>query len=472
HKSLGSLVRFAMEQQQQNGVVLVMVPLPAQGHLNQLLHLTRILSSRGLQAHFIGSATHNKQAKDRVHGWDPSTISNIHFHDFKLPQFITPPADPNATDKFPKHLLPTFEASVHLREPLGVLLRSLSSTHRRVVVVHDAAMAFAAEEASFVPNAEAYSFVPCSAIYVLLYIWEALGKPAHEEGSLIPQDTPCISFEDCFNDEFSEFSARNTEWHKCRTGDIYNTCDAIEGKFISAVAKFQADKKLWAVGPLNPLTLDATGSPRCKCLEWLDKQLPNSVICVSFGTMTSVSDDQIAEIAIGLEHSKQKFVWVLRDADRGDIYEGEVRKPQLPDGFEERVKGIGMVLRDWAPQLQILEHSSTGGFMSHCGWNSTMESLSMGVPIAAWPMHSDQPKNALLVTEVLKVGVLVRDWARRAELISSDTIESSIRKLMVSEEGSKMRERASELGVAICQSVSEGGTSTAQLESFLAHISR
>ncbi|KAF9611977.1 hypothetical protein IFM89_037260 [Coptis chinensis] len=110
--------------------------------------------------------------------------------------------------------------------------------------------------------------------------------------------------------------------------------------------------------------------------------------------------------------------------------------------------------------------------MSHCGWNSCMESLSMGVPIAAWSMHSDQPRNTLLVTEVLKVGLVVCEWAQRKELVSSDTIESSIRKLMVSEEGNMMRKKARELGVAVRQSVSEGGSSTTQLESFITHISR
>ncbi|KAF5207665.1 Zeatin o-glucosyltransferase [Thalictrum thalictroides] len=84
-----------------------------------------------------------------------------------------------------------------------------------------------------------------------------------------------------------------------------------------------------------------------------------------------------------------------------------------------------------------------------------MESLSMGVPIAAWPMHSDQPRNTMLVTEVLKVGLVVREWAQRKELISSATIESSIRKLMF-----------------VRRAVSKGGTSIIQLESFLSHISR
>ncbi|XP_047261394.1 zeatin O-glucosyltransferase-like [Capsicum annuum] len=104
-------------------------------------------------------------------------------------------------------------------------------------------------------------------------------------------------------------------------------------------------------------------------------------------------------LAIGLEKSLQKFIWVLRDADRGDVFTSEGRKVQLPEGYEERIKGRGIIVRDWAAQLEILAHSSTDGFMSHCGWNSCMESMSFGVPIAARPMHSDQPRNSQLVTK-------------------------------------------------------------------------
>ncbi|PIA53660.1 hypothetical protein AQUCO_00900320v1 [Aquilegia coerulea] len=460
-------------EQQTSGVAVVMVPLAAQGHLNQLLHLTRIISTRGLPVHFIGSATHNRQAKDRVHGWDPSTTSNIHFHDFQFPQVVTPPPDPHATNKFPSHLLPLFEAGVHFREPLGQLLRALSTTNRRVVVVHDSSMAFAAHEASFVSNAEAYNFIPCSAFTVLHFIWEMMGKPAYEEGSLFPEELPRISFGEIFSERFQKFSTQNTEWSNLYcAGDIYNTCNAIEAKYVNLVAQTQPHKKIWAIGPFNPVIFGSTRTPRHRCLEWLDKQPPSSVIYVSFGTMTSIADDQIAELAIGLERSEQKFIWVLRDADRGDIYTEEGRKVQLPDGFEERIGVVGMVVRDWAPQVQILAHPSTGGFMSHCGWNSTMESLSLGVPIAAWPMHSDQPRNALLVTDILKVGLVVRDWESRKDLISSDIIESSIKKLMVSEEGNMMRKKAHELGANIREAISEGGTSVIQLESFLSHISR
>nr|GMD06417.1 zeatin O-xylosyltransferase-like [Ipomoea batatas] len=141
--------------------------------------------------------------------------------------------------------------------------------------------------------------------------------------------------------------------------------------------------------------------------------------------MTSMSDEEVRELAMGLELSKHRFLWVLRDADKGNIFSGKSRRIiELPEGFEERVKGVGLVVRDWAPQPEILSHRATGGFMSHCGWNSCMESITLGVPMAAWPMHSDQPMNSFLVAKILKTGLIVREWAKRGEVVKSWAIEN------------------------------------------------
>ncbi|GMP86725.1 hypothetical protein CsSME_00039398 [Camellia sinensis var. sinensis] len=110
--------------------------------------------------------------------------------------------------------------------------------------------------------------------------------------------------------------------------------------------------------------------------------------------------------------------------------------------------------------------------MSHCGWNSCLEGITMGVPIAAWPMHSDQPKNAVLVTDILKVGVVVKQRAAHQEVVASSTIAKAAKRLITSTEGEEMRKRAEELGGATQQAVEEGGVSRMELDSFIAHITR
>ncbi|XP_010279539.1 PREDICTED: zeatin O-glucosyltransferase-like [Nelumbo nucifera] len=461
-------------------VTVVIVPFPAQGHLNQLLHFSRLISGYGIPVHYAGSATHNRQARQRIHGWNPLTISNLHFHDFPMPPFPTPPPNPDAPIKFPSHLQPSFNASLHLREPVAALLRSLSRTTHRLVVVHDTLTAFAVQDVATLPNGEAYAFHSASAFALVYYLWESRGRPSNG-GIVLPNELPYISLEGCFTTEFANFITRQYDIMNFDAGDIYNTCRPVEGRFLDLLIKEQLnrDKRLWAVGPLNPMALRLTReSPhrQHKCLQWLDKQPLQSVLYVSFGTMTSLPDDQILELAVGLERSKQRFVWVLREADIGDIYAGEKsgREIQLPKGYEERIEGVGvgLIVRDWAPQLEILAHPSTAGFLSHCGWNSCMESISLGVPVAAWPMHSDQPRNTMLVTQVLKVGLVVQEWDRRQELVPSVTVENAVKRLMASEEGNNMRKRAKELSGSIRRSVAQGGISCTELDSFVAHISR
>ncbi|XP_055802329.1 zeatin O-glucosyltransferase-like [Solanum dulcamara] len=470
-----SILHFHSQKNQE--IIVVVVPFPAQGHLNQLLQLCKLIASHNIQVHYVTTMTHTHQAKLRVH--DPFSFinNNIHFHELSTPFFKSPPPNPNSTIKFPSHLQPSFESSSLLRKPLSKLLRVLSSKAKRIVIIHDSLMGYVVQDFVHLKNAEAYAFHSVSAFTLFLFIWENMGKPFDIDANFL-KDVP--SLEDCFSPEFEKFIKSQYDYMKFNSGRIYNTCRVIEGPFLDLLSKEQIsnNKKQWALGPFNPVLVQQYGTKSChkqhKCLIWLDKHEPNSVVFVSFGTTTSFSNEQIKEIAIGLERSKVKFVWVLRDADKGNVFtkDHQSRKIELPKGFEERVKDKGIVLRDWAPQLEILAHSSVGGFMSHCGWNSCMESISMGVPIAAWPMHSDQPLTIFLVTEILKIGLTVREWEKREELVSASAIENVVRKLMASEEGDASRKRAEELGEAVKRSTEKGGASRKELDSFIAHITR
>ncbi|KAJ8562683.1 hypothetical protein K7X08_031135 [Anisodus acutangulus] len=419
--------------------------------------------------------THSHQAKLRVH--DPFSFinNNIHFHELSTPFYKSPPPNPNSSIKFPSHLQPSFESSSHLRKPFAKLLHVLSSKAQRVVIIHDSLMGSVVQDFVHLKNAEAYAFHSVSAFTLFLFMWENLAKPFDIDAKML-KDVP--SLDGCFSPEFEKFIKREYHYMKFNSGRIYNTCRVIEGPFLDLLSKEQIsnNKKQWALGPFNPVLVQH-GTKSChkhhKCLTWLDKHETNSVIFVSFGTTTSFSDEQIEEIANGLERSEQKFVWVLRDADKGNVFaKDQSRKIELPKGFEERVKDKGIVLRDWAPQLEILAHSSVGGFMSHCGWNSCVESISMGVPIAAWPMHSDQPRNAVLITKILKVGVVVKDWTHRHEVVTRGMVQAAMEKLMVSKEGEQMRNRAMDLSAALKKSVAEGGIKSMELDSFISHITR
>ncbi|KAL9244305.1 hypothetical protein vseg_018093 [Gypsophila vaccaria] len=456
-------------------VVVVMVPLPAQGHLNQLLHLSHVITSYGIPVHYACSSVHNRQAKLRLHGRDPESLTKIQFHDFELP-CKSPSPNTAAGSHFPTHLQPLFDEAPLLRQPVSQLVQQLSEKYRRVIVIHDNMMASSVQDVKSIPNAECYIFIPCCAFTLFFGIWDAIPTKPFELDADIPSCVP--SHEGCFSPEAMSCVESESKYLNFQSGFLFNTCMEIEGKYID-LAKMMtmgSNMKTFAIGPFHPVEVmksEGKGEKRHECLEWLDKQEKDSVIYVSFGSTTVMTDEQIKELALGLEQSGHKFIWVLKNADRVNVFtEDGSSAPQLPEGYEDRVKDRGMVVKEWAPQLEILAHSSTGGFMSHCGWNSCIESITMGVPIAAWPMHSDQPRNNVLITEVLKVGTVVRDWANRAELTTSGVIENSVRKLMASKDGDEMRERAAELGESVRRTVTEGGSSHSEMKSFIAHINR
>ncbi|XAR69485.1 Trans-zeatin O-beta-D-glucosyltransferase [Bertholletia excelsa] len=454
--------------------VAVMVPFPAQSHLNQMLHLSCLLSAYDVPVHFACSAPHVRQAKLRFNDMNRLNAAKLSFHELPTPPFLSPAPDPNSPAKFPSHLLPSFEASLHLRGPMATFLQEISVTARRVIVIRDALMAYAVQDAATLANVESYSFYPTCAFTCYFDGWEFTGKSFETDE---PEGLP--SLEGCYTAEVIKFFTIQNDHEDWSSGILINSSRAIEGFYIdlleSSANKLQSTpRKIWAIGPLNrEAAKESRDSGRQhKCLEWLDKQTSNSVVYVSFGTTTSLTDEQIKEIALGLEESRQKFIWSLRDADKADIFSGNLRRTQLPEGYEERVKEFGMVVRDWAPQLEILGHPSTGGFLSHCGWNSCLESITMGVPMAAWPMHSDQPKNAFLVTDILRAGVVVNKWKPNKELVSSLTIAEAVKDLMASRKGEEIRKKAEELGCATMQYWDEGGVSRIELDSFVAHIIR
>jgi cis-zeatin O-glucosyltransferase len=457
-------------------VVVAIVPFPAQGHLNQLLHLARLVSSYGVSVHFLSTKTHVKQSKVRVHGWDPCTVQEVVFHEFETPSFPSPLPNPNSDTKFPSHLQPSFDAVSLLRGPTAAVLRRIADNAVRLVVIHDSLMGTVVQDVPTISNAESYAFHSVSAFTVFLYLWEKLRRPFVIDRELI-EDLP--SLKGCFTAEFIHFIDSQFDHAKFSSGRILNTSRVIEAPYVDLLSKDEiSDKKRpWVFGPFNPVVNthqinQHKDIERHICLKWLDMQVPNSVIFVSFGTTTSFTDEQINEIAIGLEKSEQKFIWVLRDADKGDVFDENIRSANLPKEYEKRIEKQGLILRDWAPQLDILAHISTGGFVTHCGWNSCIESITYGVPVLAWPIHSDQPRNTVLFTKFLKIGFTLRDWNRSGELVAAEAVEKGVRRLMTSEEGGEARRRAAELGGAVRQSVAEGGSSRIELDSFISHISR
>ncbi|KAG0623188.1 hypothetical protein M758_3G155000 [Ceratodon purpureus] len=221
------------------------------------------------------------------------------------------------------------------------------------------------------------------------------------------------------------------------------------------------------------------------CMLWLNTQAPNSVLFISFGSVATLSARQLVEMALGLEASGSCFLWILKPPNAGPSTAAS-RTPvpvmeYLPPGFEERIMGRGMCYSGWAPQTRILKHPAVGGFLSHCGWNSSLETLSAGVPVLAWPMNSEQHLIRRSFVDKLKVAIelkanaytkeeLESDVPRPVVFMSKEEIARKARSLMQEAEGQVVRENIQKLWTECLEAVAAGGSSRRNLETYVRHL--
>ncbi|CAL1403513.1 unnamed protein product [Linum trigynum] len=231
---------------------------------------------------------------------------------------------------------------------------------------------------------------------------------------------------------------------------------------------------VYPVGPI--LNLKAVQGNE-EVMEWLDDQPAASVVFLCFGSMGSFGKEQVTEIAVALERCGQRFLWSLRRSpEAGKVgppseYEDFDEAP-LPAGFLDRVSGIGKVI-GWAPQTAVLRHEAVGGFVSHCGWNSVLESIWFGVPVGAWPMYAEQQLNAFQLVEELGLAEEIKMDYRwdGGTVVTAEEIEGGIRRLMAAEndEGRKSK-TVKEVSEMSKKALMEGGSSCSSMSRFIQDV--
>ncbi|KAK1355171.1 Glycosyltransferase [Heracleum sosnowskyi] len=276
--------------------------------------------------------------------------------------------------------------------------------------------------------------------------------------------------------EFAKLQTESKESELRSYGVIVNSFYELEPDYADHYRNV-LNRRAWHIGPLslcNRSTEEkAQRGKRAsisedKCLEWLNSKCPDSVLYVCFGSICKFPGKQLHEIAIGLEASKQQFIWVLtNDNSDKDIEEW------MPEGFEERTKGKCLIVRGWAPQVLILDHEAIGGFVTHCGWNSTLEAISAGVPMVTWPSFAEQFYNEKLITEILEIGVAVgaKEWilGTGSGNIKREAVETAVKTIMVGEEAKERRNRAKGLK-EIARKAVEGGSSHSDLNALIQEL--
>ncbi|KAJ7949674.1 Glycosyltransferase [Quillaja saponaria] len=243
------------------------------------------------------------------------------------------------------------------------------------------------------------------------------------------------------------------------SGIIINTFEELEPIALKAIAKGVCvpdapTPPIYCIGPLiaeadtGAKAIDGVGVGGDDCLLWLDKQPNRSVVFLCFGSRGSFPVEQLKEIADGLEKSGQRFLWVVKSPPQDEKlqtteYTTDKVKLEsiLPEGFLERTKDRGMVVRSWVPQVAVLSRESIGGFVTHCGWNSVLESVVAGVPIIAWPLYAEQHLNRNILVKDMNMSIGV-EQREEDGFVSGDEVERVMRELMESENGREMRERS------------------------------
>ncbi|KAL3699473.1 hypothetical protein R1sor_017495 [Riccia sorocarpa] len=209
---------------------------------------------------------------------------------------------------------------------------------------------------------------------------------------------------------------------------------------------------------------------RDPCLKFLDTQAERSVLYGAFGCNWNLLPEQMQEMALGLESSGQPFLVLFPPPVRSDKYPTDDIFDVLPPDCVERIKGRGLFVQGWVPQVQILAHPAVGGFLSHCGFNSYLESVCMGVPIITWPLVCEQYMNARYIVDEIQIGIEVTKSYASASLVDRKEVETKVRALFQSEQGKIARKNVQKYRDLAIRSISQNGTTFNNMKTIVARI--
>ncbi|KAI3830029.1 hypothetical protein L1987_04161 [Smallanthus sonchifolius] len=437
------------EMAEENGGIrwrLVLVASPLQGHMTPMLQLGTYLHSKGFSI-TIAHPEFNP----------PNSLNHPDFVFLPLPDNISSPGKFTSFLGFLQAL--NDNCKPHLREHLVQIINAQKekSEKESVVIIHDNLMVFGGSVAgdlglpSIIMHSSSAAFFPAYKIIPQLH---KDGRfPVHDPlmQEIVPELDPFRYKDLPFIDLPMQDALDSVNMIIPNTSPsafIWNTLQFLEPSALTRIRQ-QYQVPIFSIGPLHKIAPTPSTSflkEDTSCITWLDKQEPKSVLYVSLGSVANMDEKVATEIAWGLANSNQPFLWVVRP--------GSVRGFEwiefLPEGLVDEMKGRGLIVK-WAPQKEVLAHNAVGGFWSHCGWNSTLESVCEGVPMLCQPFGVDQLLNARYLSYVWKMGIEI--------VMERREIEGVIRRVLVDKEGEEMRQRGMEIQENVKLALSHGGSS-------------
>jgi len=478
---------------------VVVVPALLQGHLIPFMELAKLLASQGLVISYITTPGSARRLQPQLHD------SNLKIRLVSLPMPPMEGVPPNIDnlDNVPRHAARIIVTSSHkLAGPFEQWLEqqmyntnteALHSSPPPVCIISDM-------YTGWLHSSGAKFGVPTVVFHTsgafAMSVMHSLVKYTPQksvEGDAEFFEVPALSFGLKLRKSDLGVQMRNPDLNSFFSEEIKRSMKAGRGTLINTFYELDSvgidhmriltGRPVWSIGPLLPpaafdgMQIDhGNMNSRGKtadideeqCLRWLDSRRPQSVVFVCFGSLFFPNDEQIRALAAGLEASGQAFVWAIRRSQAEP--NPKAAEVGLPEGFEDRTRERGLIIWGWAPQLLILSHPSVGAFLSHCGWNSTLESVSLGVPMITWPMFAEQPLNSKLLVEFLGIGIQI--CLDVSSVPDEEEVRRAVTMLVAGEEGKKMRMRTQELKRLAKMAVDKEGSSYNNLQSFVQHIQK
>nr|AFJ53005.1 UDP-glycosyltransferase 1 [Linum usitatissimum] len=467
---------------------VVCVPYPTQGHINPMLHVAKLLHSRGFHVTFVNTDYNHKRL---LKSWGAAASFPSGFDFESIPDGLP---QSNNIDSSQSMTSLCVSITNNLLAPFRDLVQKLNDRNNVVsprvsCIISDAAMGFTLDVARELGIPDALFLCPsaCANLPLLSY-------PVLVERGLVPlkdssyltngyldtvvdcilglnknmrlKDLPTFMRTTNPNDVVFNFCIDQLARIPEGSALIMNTFDSLEQEVLSSISTLCPN--LLSVGPLTNL-LDQVKEEKVKnintnlwaehpeSLKWLDSQEDNSVLYVNFGSVAVMTPDQLTEFAWGLAKSEKPFLWIIRP---DLVYGNSEGALSVPSGFVEETRGRGL-LTSWCNQEQVLKHRSVGGFLSHMGWNSTLESILNGVPIVCWPFFADQQTNCFYAC---------REWGIGMEIgseVKKGAVEKLVREVMGGEKGKEMKRKAMEWKLKAEEATQPGGSSFRNLDKLI-----
>ncbi|KAJ4719232.1 UDP-glycosyltransferase [Melia azedarach] len=369
---------------------VVLVPCPFQGHITPMLQLGTILYSKGFSITVI-----------HTHFNSPNTSTHPEFKFHSIPDGLSHD-DILSGNAVAIITLLNFNCRATFHECLVQMMKQHHPRDEIVCVIYDEFMYFSEAAANrlklqsiILRTSSATTQISREVLLKLIKEgYTPLRDPRLQDpvSGLYPlrfKDLPIAK-----SGMSENYLRLITDTHNVRKSSavIWNTMNCIEQSSLAQVQQ-ECQVPIFPIGPLHKFAPSSSSSllkEDTSCISWLNNQAPNSVIYISLGSIASMDKKELEEMAWGLVNSKQPFLWVIRPGSTTNAPQGI---ELLPEGIKEAVGKNGCIVK-WAPQKEVLAHVAVGGFWSHCGWNSTLESIGEGVPMICRPNFGDQTVNA------------------------------------------------------------------------------